>query len=86
MRKWIGYLVARNGAEDAAACTAAGNFLSDNILADGVGTGSPITIVYFRERPTDGAIEGTAGAIPDLGVFDCGSRAGQAASEGAGRT
>jgi len=85
MRKWIGYLVARNGAEDAAACMAAGNFLSDNILADGVGTGGPITFVYFRERLTDGAMEEAAGAIADLGLFDCGSRVGQAASEGAGR-
>ena len=86
MRKWIGCLVAHNGAEDAAARMAAGIFQSDNILADGVRTGRPIAIDYFRERLTDGAIEEIAGAITDLGVFDCGPRAGQAASAGAGRT
>jgi hypothetical protein len=86
MRKWIGYLVARNGAEDAAARTAAGIFLSDNILADGVGTGGPITIVYCPERLTDGAIEQIAGAITDPGVRGRGPRTGEAASAGAGRT
>jgi hypothetical protein len=86
MRKWIVHLVAHNGAEDAAARMAADIFLSDNILADGVRTGGPITIVYFGERLTDGAIEEIAGAITDPGVFDYGPRASQPTSAGAGRT
>jgi hypothetical protein len=86
MRKWIGHLVAHSGAEDAAARMAAGIFLSDNILADGARTGGPVTIVYFGERLTDGAIEEIAGAITDPGVLDYGPRAGQPASAGAGRT
>jgi hypothetical protein len=59
---------------------------SDDMRADSVVTGSPITIVYSRETFTDDAIEEIAGAIPDLGLFDCGSRVGQAASRGARRT
>jgi hypothetical protein len=86
MHKLIGYLVAHNGAEDAAARMAADIFLTDSILTDSVRTSSPITIVYSREHFTDDAVEEVSGATPDLGVFDCGSRAGPAASEGARRT
>jgi hypothetical protein len=127
MRELIGYLVARSGAEDAAARMAAeiparipcrqfvcrgllckqfrcrgdrglgiiqapadnhptNNIRTDNILADCVRTGSPITIFYSREDLSDDAIAEIAGAIPDPSVFDCGSRAGPAAGEGARRT
>jgi hypothetical protein len=127
MRELIGYLVARGGAEDAAARMAAGisqripgrqfvcrhflckqvdiaigetpgitrapagsastdGILTANIRTGSSGTSSPITIIYCRENFTDHAIEGTTAAIPDLSVFDCGSRAAQAASAGARRT
>jgi hypothetical protein len=85
MRKLIGYLVARNGAEDAAARMAAGIFLTNNNLTGSVRAGSPITIIYSRENFADGAIGETVAANPGLGVSDCGSRAGRAASEGARR-
>ena len=51
--------------------------LTDDIQAESLRTGGPITA---------NAIEDLAGAIPDLSLFDCGSRAGQAASAGARRT
>jgi hypothetical protein len=59
--------------------------LTDNILTEGVRTGSPIRIVYSRENFTDDAREEVAGAIPDLGVLDRGSQAGQATGQGARR-
>jgi hypothetical protein len=60
--------------------------VTDDIQADSVVAGSPITTIYSREAFMDDAIEEIAGAIPDLSLFDCGSRAGQAASGGARRT
>jgi hypothetical protein len=91
MRKLIGYLVARNGAGDAVVRVADGIFLTESILTDGaltgsVRAGSPITIIYSGENFARGATADTAGAIPGFGVFDCGIRADQAASEGARRT
>jgi hypothetical protein len=62
------------------------SILTDNVLTDSVGTGSPITIIYSRESFADDAIEEIASAIPDPSVFDCGSRAAQAAGGGARRT
>ena len=91
MRKLIGYPVARKGAGDAVVRVADGIFLTDLILTgsvvtDSVLAGSPITIVYSGENFARAAIVETAGAIPGFGVFDCGIRAGHAASEGARRT
>jgi hypothetical protein len=91
MRKLIGYLVARNGAEDAVVRVADGIFLTDNILTDSAPTGSvragsPITIIYSGGNFTRGATADTAGAILGFGAFDCNVRAGQAASEAARRS
>jgi hypothetical protein len=60
--------------------------LTDDIQAESVRTGGPITTIYSGKTFMDDAIEDLAGAIPDLRLFDCGSRAGQAASAGARRT
>jgi hypothetical protein len=62
-----------------------GSVLTDKVLADSAPTSSPITIVYARENFADEAVEEIAGTVPDLGVFDCGSQAGQAAGAGARR-
>ena len=101
MREWIGYLVARSGAEQAAARTAVGipqqypcgedrayragasmdasigaldGFdVSESISAaptDSARTGTPITIIYAREKSADDAIEEIAGALAGFGVFD----------------
>jgi hypothetical protein len=70
MRELMGHLVARNGGEDTAAHMVAG---------------FPQRILRGHPCRQD-AIEEIAGAIPDLSLFDCGSRAGQAASAGARRT
>jgi hypothetical protein len=101
MRELIGYLVACRGAEHAAARMAADipqrflrkQFLCEPFLCKGdradhalsVRTGSPIRIVYSGETFTDDAREEVAGAIPDLGVLDRGSQAGQATGHGARR-
>jgi hypothetical protein len=37
---------------------------------DSAHTGTPITIIYAREKSADDAIEETAGALAGLGVFD----------------
>jgi hypothetical protein len=96
MRKLIGNLVARDGAEEAVARGAGGIFLADNILTGSaltgsVRAGSPIAIVYSGdvysgENFARAAIAEIVGAIPGFGVLDCGIRAAQAASEGARRT
>ena len=120
MREWIGYLVARGGAERAAARTAVGipqrylcgedradraHALIDDasigadttfagakfagIALDGIGldghvsesvsaertptgsarTGTPITIIYAREKSADDAIEEIAGALAGFGLL-----------------
>jgi hypothetical protein len=91
MRKLIGYPVARKGAGDAVVRVADGIFLTDlvltgTVLTDGVLAGGPVTIVYSGENFARAAIAETAGAIPGFSVFDCGIRAGHAASADAGRT
>jgi hypothetical protein len=115
MRELMGYLVARNGGEAAAArmvacfpqrmlrghlaigaapgiahsptdTSQADAIGTDGAQAESVRTGSPIAIVYSGDSFMDDAIEDIAGAIPDLSLFDRGSRAGQAASAGARRT
>ena len=37
---------------------------------DSARTGTPITIIYAREKSADDAIEVIAGALADFGVFD----------------
>jgi hypothetical protein len=101
MREWIGYLVARRGAEQAVVRTAVGipqRYLcgeerayradasmdasigaldgfdvSESISAaptDSARTGTPITIIYAREKSADDAIEEIAGALAGFAVFD----------------
>ena len=98
MREWIGYLVARSGAEQAAARTAVGipqqypcgedrayrahasmdasigGFdVFESISAaptDSAHTGTPIKIIYAREKSADDAIEEIAGTLAGFGVFD----------------
>ena len=87
MRKLIGYLAARNGAEGAVVRVADGIFRADNILTDSaltgsVRVGSPMTIIYPGENFARAAIA----KLPDFGVFNFGIRAGQAASAGARRS
>jgi hypothetical protein len=90
MRKLIGYLAARNGAEGAVVRVADGIFRTENILTDSaltgsVRVGSRIAITCAGENFALGATADTAGAIAGFSVFDCGIRSGQAASEGARR-
>jgi hypothetical protein len=115
MRELMGYLVARNGGEDAAARMVAGipqrmlrghlatseapgiahsqtdasqavTIETGDMQAESVRIGSAKTIIYSGETRMDDAIEEIAGATPDRSLFDCGSRAGQAAGAGARRT
>jgi len=73
------------GRTPSVARTPTGNDLTDGILTDGAWTngawangawadstrsGSPITIIYAREKFTDDAVEEIARAIPFFGVFD----------------
>src|SRR5450432_37230 len=93
MRELIGFLVARGGAEQAAARMAVGihhripceqfpckddracrvhapigrmSFRTESPLADNPASGTPITIIYDREKFLRDAIEKIAGAIPAL--------------------
>jgi hypothetical protein len=84
MRELNGYLVARRGAEQAAKPMAVGipqrilckQSLCKDDRADralihdesiGASNGTPISVVYARESLT---VAASAGANPDLGVFD----------------
>jgi hypothetical protein len=93
MRELIGFLVARGGAEQAAARMAVGidhripceqfpckddracrayasisttSTRAECALADSFSSGTPITIIYVREKFPRDAIEKIAGAIPAL--------------------
>jgi hypothetical protein len=44
--------------------------MTDDILTDGVRSGSPISVFYAGENFTDDAVEEVAGAMPGFGVID----------------
>jgi len=63
------------GRTPSVARTPTGNDLTDGAWtngawADSTRSGSPITIIYAREKFTDDAVEEIARAIPFFGVFD----------------